>query len=56
MAGTRTCEAAAMLATLSTLGTLRKLETAGRTFLLGFCLMAITNELLYPGVNLRAHT
>jgi hypothetical protein len=46
MAGTRTREAVATLAVLSTLETLRKLETAGGTFSLGFCLMAITKELL----------
>jgi hypothetical protein len=46
MAGTRTREAVATLATLSTLGILRKLEATGGTFLLGFCLIAMTSELL----------
>jgi len=36
MVGTRKREAVGTLATLSSLGTLRKLETAGRTFSLGF--------------------
>jgi hypothetical protein len=46
IAGKRTREAVATLATLPTLGILRKLETAGGTFSLSFCLMAISNGLL----------